>query len=193
MPRLIAVFAVLLLVFTSSCEKSRKHFTLDPVLRQYFSFANGSQWKYTLLSDSSQLETVTVENYVNGKMVWDAMDQEFIQLDLISDKDSIYKHRAIADENNASRAVMFVRDGHFKTVMEWYSASGNLAGQKGSADSFTLHPTYTVQNKTYTNVIELKANKPVVFSRLFIAPNVGVIRKELLSGKVYVLKSYTLQ
>jgi hypothetical protein len=193
MPRFIILFACLFLLSLGACDKSQKHFKLDPVFRQYFDFPNGSSWDYVALNDTTDKETVVAKDFLEGKIFWDALDQEFIQVDLHSNKDSIYKLRVIADDNNTNRASLFVKDTFFKTTMEWYTAFGIMAGVKGSGDSFTLHPSYTVRGKTYSNVMELRPLQSIEYIKLFVAPNVGVIRKDLVSGKSYVLKSYSLQ
>ncbi|MBS3914753.1 MAG: hypothetical protein KG003_09645 [Bacteroidetes bacterium] len=193
MRRLILVLSLSGLIWMTSCDKSQKHFKIDALMRSYFSFGNGSTWTYYSLSDSADKEQIVVQDRTEGKMVWDAFDQEFIQVDLASDKDSIYKLRVIADDQNTSRAVMFVKDTFFKHTMDWSCASGILSGIKGSGDSFTLHPSMTIAGKTYANVVELKPLHSVVYRKIFLAQNIGIVRKELLSGKTYVLKSYSVQ
>jgi hypothetical protein len=193
MSRFILVLAALFLVLIGGCGKSQKHFKLDPAFKQYFLFKNGSKWLYSSVSDTSDKETITSHDLMEGKMFWDAQDQEFIQVDLFSDRDSSYKLRAIADDQDVNRAVVIVKDVQYKKTMEWFSAFGVLSGIKGTGDSFTLHPTYVVEGNTYNNVVELKPASPVRYKRLFMAPGVGIVRKEMLSGKTYVLKSYLLQ
>ncbi|MCC7298003.1 MAG: hypothetical protein IT244_06680 [Bacteroidia bacterium] len=181
------------LLFLGACDKfsTKKHYTLDPSFRTFFNYQNGSEWKYFEVSDTSKVETVTVSGYLSGRMTWDAFDQEFIQYDLVSDKDSTLKLRAVADENNVARASLLVKDTLFKQCAEWYYVSGQFAGS--ALDSFVMHPTYVQNGKSYNEVIELIPKSSILFKRLFIAKSIGIIRKELKSGKTFVLKSYQVQ
>lgn len=183
------------LLLLSGCEKlnSKKHYVLDAGFQTYFNFNNGSEWNYTEMGDSTDKEKVVVSGFLKGKMVWDAFDQEFLQYDLVSDRDSIYKLRSIADENNVARASLLVRDTAFKQAAEWYYVAGQFVGSSGSGDSFIYHASYSQGGKVYQDVIELKPKMSAYFKRIYMSRNVGIIRKELTSGKVYLLKSYLVQ
>lgn len=183
------------LLFLSGCEKfnSKKHYVLESGFRSFFSYNNGSEWLYHEINDTSDTQKVAVSGFLSGKMSWDAFDQEFLQYDLISNTDSSYKIRAIADENNVARAVLLVKDTFYKQSAEWYYLNGQFAGTSGSGDSFSFYPNYVQAGTNYTDVIVLKPKKSAFFKRIFIARKVGIIRKELTSGKIYILKSYLVQ
>jgi hypothetical protein len=178
-----------------SCKKwsSKKSFVIDQNFRSYFNFKNGSEWAYTLESDTTIIETVKLVGYMEGKTVWDAFDQEFIQYDLVSDRDSMYKLRAIADEDNVVNTSLLVRDTFFRIAAQWYYLYNTFTGITGTGDTFTFYSNYLQKGKTYTDVIELKPKSSKYFKSLAMARNVGIIRKNMVSGKNYVLKSYKVQ
>ena len=188
-------FFPILILSLGSCKKwaTKQEYTLDPGFRSYFNYKNGSEWNYIEINDTTKKETVTVTGFMDGKMVWDALEQEFLQYDLISTRDSSYKIRLIADANNVGRAAILVKDTLYKQAAEWYYVGGNFAGTVGSGDTFIFHSNYTQAGKSYTDVIEFKPKKDNYFQRIWLASKVGIIRKELKSGEVYILKSYLVQ
>lgn len=183
------------LLLLGSCGKfsTKEHYTLDANFKSFFNYRNGSEWHYFDLADTNYKEVVTVTGHLQGKMVWDAFDQEFIQYDLISDKDSLYKLRAVAEAVNVSRAVLLVQDTNYRQAAEWYYAGGNFSGVAGNGDTFNFYPTYRMQARDYTDVIELIPRRPRLDKRIFIARGIGIIRKEKVSGRTLVLKSWTVQ
>jgi hypothetical protein len=195
MRHLLWTVILVLAFFAGSCEKlsSKKSYTIDPVFREYFNFKNGSQWKYILLSDTTVTETVELQGYLNGKSVWDAFEQEFLQYDLVSDIDSSYKLRAVADEFNSVNTSLLVKDTFYRIAAQWYYFSNTFTGLSGTGDSFTYHPQYLLRGKNYADVIELIPKGSRYFKALFMARHVGIIRKDMKGGKSYVLKSWQVQ
>lgn len=184
-----------LLFFAVSCAKfnSKKHYRLDSYFKSFFSFNNGSEWKYTLQSDTSVVETVKLVGFSKGIMSWDAFDQEFIQYDLHSDRDSIYKMRTVADDNGVALANLLVRDTFFRIAAQWFYNSNQFSGISGTGDTFNVHDTFYQNGKTYTDVIELRPKKSKYFKAVYMARNIGIIRKDFVSGRNYILKSYYVQ
>lgn len=195
MKRLLLLVVPALFIFLGSCSKldSKKHFTLNPEFVAYFKFNKGSQWKYYEQSDTTLIETAVATDLVEGKMVWDAFDQEFIQYDVESDLPSHYKIRAVADENEVTKATFFVLDSFYRIGAQWYYSNGNFNAVANTGDSLRVLPTYTTGGKTYNSVLELKPANSDHFKTMHIAKNIGIIRKELKSGKTFILKSYQLQ
>lgn len=195
MRRILFYLISLTLVALGSCGKftSKKHYTLDPDFKVFFNYHDGSQWKYVLESDTNIVEIVSVVNHKEGRMDWDAFDQEFFEYDLLSDRDSNCKLRAIADENKVTRAAFFRKDtGVYHLALEWYFSDGSYHSSGGTGDSVRVLPQKIVNGRLYTNVLEIVPADHSRYNRMYIARNVGIVRKELANGKVYLLKSYSL-
>lgn len=178
-----------------SCNKLQtvQHFKMPPYMRDFFNYNDGSKWHYHEISDTNIKETVTVTGHREGKAVWDAFDQEFFEYDMSSDRDSMFKLRAIADENDIARLSLFQRDTSFKTMISWYFVGGAFSSISGTGDSVILHPQFVVNSISYADVLEFVPAIPRHIKRLFLARHVGIVRKDMANGKVFLLKSYTLQ
>lgn len=177
------------------CDKfsTVQHFTLDPSIKAFFNYNDGSRWNYVLESDTNVKEVVTVQGHKEGKMVWDAFTQEFFDYDLVSDRDSSLKLRAIADENNVCRAALLVKDTSYKQVVSWYYTGGFYSGANGNQDTLDMRNQVTINGINYSNVLVISPASNPYYRKLYFAKNIGIIRKELTGGKVYTLRSYSVQ
>lgn len=182
------------LLLVSGCSKfeSVKHFKMDAAVRSYFQYKEGSKWEYVLESDSNVRETTTVVNYLEGKMVWDAFDQEFFEYNLSSTRDSSLKLRAIADDKELSRASLIVKDTSYKLALQWTFAGGIYAAVSGTGDTLKTYSSKMVRGISYSDVMEFIPAKKVFYRNVWFAKNVGIIRKQRLNGEVMLLRSFSL-
>ncbi len=184
-----------LFLLLGGCDKfsSVKHFVIDSGVRSYFQYKTGSNWEYVLQTDTNVKVTTTVLNYKEGKMQWDAFSQEFFEYDLSSPIDSLVKLRAIADDNNVTRINLLYRDTTFKVAMQWYYVGGIYTAVSGTNDTLNMLGTRNVNGKNYDEVMEYAPAKKSLYRKLWIARNVGIVRKEMKDGRVFLLRSYSLQ
>lgn len=182
------------LIFAAGCEKSgtKKEFLLDQQFRDYFYYRNGSEWNYILASDTNVKETVMVQNLKEGQMFWEDIVQDFFTYELSSNTDSLQIIRAIASDYNTGRWAMLYRDTTFKQVGELYYAASQIGGVQGNNDTVNYLSSMSVGDKTYNDVVELRSARKKIIRRLYFARKVGIIRRDYMDGRVYLLKSYTL-
>lgn len=183
----------LLLLFFSNCKDTRKQFTLDGYFKEFFAFGNGSEWTYVLASDTQQKMHMKVHNYSNGRMDWDAFSQEFIDYDLFCDNGDTFKIRAIADEGNVVRSSLFVLDSFLRVSNQWFYTTNNFSTVLANGDTIAMLPVFRVGDIEYSNVLEVIPSFKRYFKRFYIAKNIGFIRRDMVNGKTYLLKSYSLQ
>ncbi len=177
----------------ASCKETKQHFTLNSYFKEFFRYGNNSQWTYVLASDTTLKERVTLAGLQDGKMVYDAFDQEFFAYDLNSDVENQIKIRAVADQNNINRLGFIYFDVTYTTIFELFYSEGVFSATSGRNDVLNFLPTYTVNGKTYNEVVEMLPNNNNYFTAIYFAKNIGIIRKDLKNGKTYYLQSYSLK
>ena len=195
MVRFLRYIAILVLLQFFSCSTfgTKKSYKLDPEFKTFFNFNNGSKWKYSLSTDTTFVETVELAGHKEGKMVWDEFTQEFFEYDFISNTDSLFKLRAVADDGTVSNATFLAKDTGFKTVAEWVYSSGKYTSLSGNNDTLNLLKQFTVRGVTYPDVLEIIPARKTLYKKFFWARHIGIIRKESTKGKIYLLNSFTVQ
>jgi len=180
------------LIFASGCEKSgtKKSFVLDQYFRDYFLFREGSTWTFYLLGDTNVKEHVTVQNFREGKMGWEDIEQDFFTYDLHSDYDSLQIVRAIATDYTTGRWALLYKDTAYRQVAELYYNSNQISGVQGNNDTVKFLATFNVGDVTYNDVVELKSARRRVVKTLYFAKKVGIIRRDYADGRVFLIKSH---
>ncbi|GEM_PF-1508308 len=193
--RIIFLTLIISLLFSSACGKlgTKSEYPIEPDVRAYFQYSNGSKWNYVSESDTNLKETTQVEAFKEGKMVWDMFSQQFFECNFVSTRDSVLKLRAIADDVGVSRAIFLVKDTVYKITAEFYYTGGKFRVGTNTGDSIQNFNAKNVFGIVYQDVMEVKTAKGAVYKSIWIAKNIGIIRKEFRNGRVMVLKSYALQ
>lgn len=193
MKRYTIILAAAALLGLAACKDTKEHFTLDTYFKEFFRYKDGSQWTYVLASDTTKKETVTVAGLQDGKMVYDAFDQEFFAYDLNSDVENQIKIRAVADQHKINRMGFIYSDVTYFSIFELFYSDGAFSATSGVNDVLTYHPTYVVDGKTYSEVVEMLPYNNNYFTAVYFAKNTGIIRKDYKNGKTYYLRSYSLK
>jgi hypothetical protein len=191
----ICIISALALLFFSACEKSgtRKLYVLDGFFRSYFEFKEGSTWQYYLNSDTNVRETVQLSNFVQGIMIWEDMEQEFFTYSLNSSIDSQMIVRTAATPDNTGRWALLYNQNNYRQIAELYYNTNQLSGVQGNNDTVTYLSSFNVSDVVYNDVIKLKSSRNRVVSHLYFAKNVGIIRRDYVDGRIFLLKSYSLK
>ncbi len=194
MRQLSAIFISISLLLLGACESvgTKKEYKLDAEFKSYFLFNDGSTWKYTLASDSSVVENVKCEAMKSGQMYWEDMIQDFFTYNLKSDRDSLMIVRTVATTNEVARWALLRQDTIYKQIAELFYTSSKLTGVTGNKDSVHYHGSISVRDVVYNDVVELISNRKMYVSRLYFAKNIGIIRKDLTDGRVFLLSEYNL-
>ncbi len=195
MRSVICIISALALLFFSACEKSgtRKLYVLDGFFRSYFEFKEGSTWQYYLNSDTNVRETVQLSNFVQGIMIWEDMEQEFFTYSLNSSIDSQMIVRTAATPDNTGRWALLYNQNNYRQIAELYYNTNQLSGVQGNNDTVTYLSSFNVSDVVYNDVIKLKSSRNRVVSHLYFAKNVGIIRRDYVDGRIFLLKSYSLK
>ena len=176
----------------SGCRKlaSRDLYSLDANFKSIFSFTEGSTWTYYLSTDTSKKETVVLKNKLEGKMRFDNLDQEFVSYELHSSTDSQQLVRCMATGENTARWAMLYKDTFYRQVAEMYYSATLFSGVMGNGDTVNYLPVLSVGDIMYYNVVELRSARKKIFSRLYFSGNTGIVRKDYVDGRIYLLKSF---
>lgn len=195
MRSVICIISALALLFFSACEKSgtSKLYVLDGFFRSYFEFKEGSTWQYYLNSDTNVRETVQLSNFVQGIMIWEDMEQEFFTYSLNSSIDSQMIVRTAATPDNTGRWALLYNQNNYRQIAELYYNTNQLSGVQGNNDTVTYLSSFNVSDVVYNDVIKLKSSRNRVVSHLYFAKNVGIIRRDYVDGRIFLLKSYSLK
>ena len=195
MRSVICIFSALALLLFSACEKSgtRKLYVLDGFFRSYFEFKEGSTWQYYLNSDTNVRETVQLSNFVQGIMIWEDMEQEFFTYSLNSSIDSQMIVRTAATPDNTGRWALLYNQNNYRQIAELYYNTNQISGVQGNNDTVTYLSSFNVSDVVYNDVIKLKSSRNRVVSHLYFAKNVGIIRRDYVDGRIFLLKSYSLK
>jgi hypothetical protein len=191
----ICIISALGLLLVSACEKSgtRKLYVLDGYFRSYFEFKDGSTWNYYLNNDTNVRETVVLSNYVAGVMLWEDMEQEFFTYTLNSSIDSQMIVRTAATPDNTGRWALLYNQNNFRQIAELYYNTNQIGGVQGNNDTVSYLSSFNVGDVVFNDVIRLKSNRKRVLKELYFAKNVGVIRRDYVDGRIFLLKSYSLK
>lgn len=195
MRSVICIISALGLLLVSACEKSgtRKLYVLDGYFRSYFEFKDGSTWNYYLNNDTNVRETVVLSNYVAGVMLWEDMEQEFFTYTLNSSIDSQMIVRTAATPDNTGRWALLYNQNNFRQIAELYYNTNQIGGVQGNNDTVSYLSSFNVGDVVFNDVIRLKSNRKRVLKELYFAKNVGVIRRDYVDGRIFLLKSYSLK
>ncbi len=195
MRSVICIISALALLLFSACEKSgtNKLYVLDGFFRSYFEFKEGSTWQYYLNSDTNVRETVQLSNFVQGIMIWEDMEQEFFTYSLNSSIDSQMIVRTAATPDNTGRWALLYNQNNYRQIAELYYNTNQLSGVQGNNDTVTYLSSFNVSDVVYNDVIKLKSSRNRVVSHLYFAKNVGIIRRDYVDGRIFLLKSYSLK
>jgi hypothetical protein len=191
----ICIISALGLLLVSACEKSgtRKLYVLDGYFRSYFEFKDGSTWNYYLNNDTNVRETVVLSNYVAGVMLWEDMEQEFFTYTLNSSIDSQMIVRTAATPDNTGRWALLYNQNNFRQIAELYYNTNQIGGVQGNNDTVSYLSSFNVGDVVFNDVIRLQSNRKRVLKELYFAKNVGVIRRDYVDGRIFLLKSYSLK
>ena len=195
MRSVICIISALGLLLVSACEKSgtRKLYVLDGYFRSYFEFKDGSTWNYYLNNDTNVRETVVLSNYVAGVMLWEDMEQEFFTYTLNSSIDSQMIVRTAATPDNTGRWALLYNQNNFRQIAELYYNTNQIGGVQGNNDTVSYLSSFNVGDVVFNDVIRLQSNRKRVLKELYFAKNVGVIRRDYVDGRIFLLKSYSLK
>jgi hypothetical protein len=191
----ICIISALGLLLVSACEKSgtRKLYVLDGYFGSYFEFKDGSTWNYYLNNDTNVRETVVLSNYVAGVMLWEDMEQEFFTYTLNSSIDSQMIVRTAATPDNTGRWALLYNQNNFRQIAELYYNTNQIGGVQGNNDTVSYLSSFNVGDVVFNDVIRLQSNRKRVLKELYFAKNVGVIRRDYVDGRIFLLKSYSLK
>lgn len=189
------IFLSALTILFSSCEKvgTKKLYKLDEGFKSYFKANDGSFWKYKLATDTSVVETVISSGFESGDLYWEDLVQEFFTYNLTSDIDSPMIVRTVATADFAARWALLRRDTGFKQIAELFYTSAQLSGVGGNNDTVNYLPSMNVGDVVYNNVVELISARKRHVKKLYFASNIGIIRKDLTDGRIFLLSEYKLK
>ncbi len=179
-------------VFLPGCRKfaSKEVYRLDANFKSIFSFPEGSTWVYYLAKDTQQKETVVLKHKLEGKMRFDNLEQEFISYELHSSIDSQQLVRCMATGENTARWALLSKDTFYRQIAEMYYSAALFSGVMGNGDTVNYLPNLSVGDVMYYNVIELRSARKKKYSRLYFSGNTGIVRKDCVDGRIYLLKSF---
>ena len=188
----IALLTWGIFISLSGCRKlaSRDLYSLDANFKSIFSYPEGSTWVYYLSTDTQQKETVTLKNRLQGKMRFDNLEQEFISYELHSNTDSQQLVRCMATGENTARWALLYKDTFYRQVAEMYYSASLFSGVMGNGDTVNYLQSLSVGDVMYFNVIELRSARKKKYSRLYFSGNAGIVRKDFVDGRIYLLKSF---
>ncbi len=176
----------------SGCRKlaTKETYSLDANFKSIFGFPEGSTWVYYLATDTLKKETVVLKNRMAGKMRFDNLEQEFISYELHSTIDSQQLVRCMATGENTARWALLYKDSIYRQVAEMYYSASLFSGVMGNGDTVTYLPSLSVGDIMYYNVIELRSARKKKYSRLYFSGNTGIVRKDYVDGRIYLLKTF---
>jgi hypothetical protein len=186
---LVACVAALLLFEACNPNTIRK-IPLHDLTVKFVEFGNGSEWNYVLEGDTVVKENVKAEGYVQGKNVYDEVENSFIVYDLKSNLNQHIQVRAESGLKDPIDRVVFVTNDNTEFVygpVFWCNGAEFIGN---AVDTLTMHSSFMVGDLSYPNVLHLKLKNNPVYRSIAISREIGIVRKEYSDGKVFLLTSY---
>jgi hypothetical protein len=189
------IFSVSLL-FSCKPKEQAKH-SLNGSTKEYFEVKDQSQYVFADYSDTTITVSYTTKNYFNSQANPDIENSEILFYDLDAGAGKTYftvRCESGGSEFRDRIALVANNNGNISIAAILFNQGGNFTTSNGSGDSVLLYPTYTIKNRTYSDVIRVKLNpsNPDYRETLF-AKHIGLIGyMEKKDNKYFFLKSYQI-
>lgn len=182
-------------VFLFSCDDKPKDVQqLDASTKAYFDFKNDSKYTFAEISDSTTDIVYTIKNYVNNTANPDLENNEIISYDMVSDGLPTLNIRAESGGLQFKDRIALLTKYNDTTVIGpiVFNLNENFSVGVNSGDSAVRYSTYTLGGRTYNDVVRVKPLTNYFYKEVFYAKNIGLIGRRDKNGKVYFLKSYSV-
>jgi hypothetical protein len=189
-------FIVVLLgaVIFSSCDtEENDSVDLYDVTKEYFSYDEGSTWKYELEGNSSVVENVVSERFSTGYSDHGSKKLEFFIYDMVSSSQNKIVMRAEAGGLDPIDRIVFINYLDNSNVV--YSPILWNTGIEFSmevGDQIEYLTSFQVNSDTYNDVYHIVPDDQDVFKELYVAKNVGVIKKTYANDSTYLLVDHNV-
>ena len=194
MQKVFFIAVILGAVVFSSCDDDGKDsVNLYDITKDYFSFSNGSTWKYELEGNSSIVESVVSERFSNGFSDHGSKELEFFIYDMISSSQDKIVMRAEAGALDPIDRIVFINflknnEVIFSPIL-WNSGI-DFSMEVG--DDIEYLNSFEVNSETFKDVYHIQPKDTNVFRELYVARNVGVIKKTYANDSTYILVDYNI-
>lgn len=174
------------------CKNDPEKRFLQSETKEWFDFKDGSQWRYMLSSDTSNIDTVTLKDYSNGFGTPDVFNTEFVYYKIKSQKSFSVNLGIEASLNDPMDRITVINleiDTPAYGPIFWYKRPDFLGYP---LDTFNLYPNYNIADRNYADVLMYSPFKNKLYKTVYFAKNIGIVRKDLINGEKWLLKSYNV-
>lgn len=178
-------------VFQQCINDPEKRF-LENETKQWFDYKEGSQWRYMLSNDTTKIDTVKLIDYTNGFGTPDVFNTEFIFYKIKSQKSfsvNIGIEAALEDPMDRIIIINLEIDTPAYGPIFWYRKP---VFQGYPLDSLEIFPQLTIADRKYSDVLRFVPYNNKLYKVIYFSKNVGIIRKDLLNGESWILKSHVV-
>jgi hypothetical protein len=185
------LLAIAITVSFLGCKQEPKHFLFQPNTTSFFAYTNGSTWIYQLQTNASVGDTVISADFATGLADRSEGKVEVLTSTLIGAKEAkiIIRGEAIPTQNVDRIAVLNLDKGLFIPSPVIINIGGAFNAEDSS--SVTKIASLTVNGKIYNDVLEINLKGNPFFKKLWIARNVGIIKKVYLNNDTFNIVSFT--
>lgn len=167
---------------------------LDPSSKDYFEVKNGSTYTFTDISDTTISIKYTSENYLNNQSNPDIENNEIMSYDLVSSGQPKISIRTEAGGSTYKDRIAMITNRNDTNYVGpiIFNLGGTFSKIQNSSDSVIQHPFYTINNRTYSDVVRIVLGGNNLYKEVYYAKNIGLIGKKERNGKFYYVKSYSV-
>jgi hypothetical protein len=193
----LSLYIFLPLSFVACKPKEQAKHSLGSSTKEYFDVKNDSRYVFTELSDTNISINYTSKNYVNNQANPDIENSEIMVYDL--DGGAGQPVFTVRCESGGSEfkdriALLANIDGQLSIASVLFNQGGNFSVTNGNGDSVFVHPTYTIKDQIFSDVIRIKLSPShPMYREILFAKNIGLIaRIEKKENRYFYLKRYKI-
>ncbi|MES2619191.1 MAG: hypothetical protein V4613_15040 [Bacteroidota bacterium] len=167
---------------------------LDPSSKDYFEVKNGSTYTFTEISDTTISINYTSENYLNNQSNPDIENNEIMSYDLVSNGHPKISIRTEAGGSTYKDRIAMITNRNDTNYVGpiIFNLGGTFSKIQNSRDTVFQYPSYTINNRTFTDVIRIVLYGNNLYLEVFYAKNIGLIGRKERAGKFYYVKKYSV-
>ncbi len=189
------IFSIILL-FSCKPKEQAKH-SLHQSTKDFFGVKDQSKYVFTEVGDTNVSILYTSKNFVNSQANPDIENSEIMIYDL--DGGAGQPAFTVRCESGGSEfkdriALLSIIDGKTSIAAVVFNQAGNFTTANSAGDSAIFHPTYTINNQVFNDVVRVKLNPAnPLYSEIYYAKHIGLIaRREKKDNKFFYVKRYTV-